>query len=92
MKQALKFTVIIALVFFSSKILHAQNWQFGVNVDLNYATAQGNGLKNKLNMGYGGGVWPIMLLRKDSNFSQNYHWRNTIIQRVMILISIIKMM
>ncbi|MFT4017863.1 MAG: porin family protein [Agriterribacter sp.] len=68
MKQALKLTAIIALVFFSSQILLAQNWQYGVKVDLNYATVQGNGLKNKLNMGYGGGVWANYAITKRFKF------------------------
>ena len=57
MKQALKLTAFIALIFFSFQTLQAQNWQYGVKVDLNYATVQGNGLKNKLTLGYGGGIW-----------------------------------
>ncbi|MFT4017997.1 MAG: porin family protein [Agriterribacter sp.] len=68
MKQALKFTAIIALIFFSFQTLQAQNWQYGVKVDLNYATVQGNGLKNKLTLGYGGGIWANYAITKKIRF------------------------
>ncbi|OJY93943.1 MAG: hypothetical protein BGP13_01495 [Sphingobacteriales bacterium 40-81] len=68
MKQALKLTAFIALIFFSFQTLQAQNWQYGVKVDLNYATVQGNGLKNKLTLGYGGGIWANYAITKKIRF------------------------
>lgn len=57
MKQVTKLTVFFALTIFFSQALYAQNWKYGVKFDLNYSTVKGNGLANKMNLGYGGGVW-----------------------------------
>lgn len=64
MKHITKLTVIFALVFLSSQVIYAQNWNYGVKVDLNYSTARGKGMADKLSLGYSGGGWVNYALNK----------------------------
>lgn len=57
MTQVSKLIAIMTFIFFSSRISLSQDLHYGVKVDVNYSTIQGNGIKNELNLGYGGGVW-----------------------------------
>lgn len=66
--QVSKLIAIVALIFFSSRPSQAQNWHYGVKIDFNYSTIQGNGIKNKLNLGYGGGVWINYAITKKIKF------------------------
>lgn len=65
MKQFTKLTVLFALTLVFSNALYAQNWKYGVKFDLNYSTANGNGLADKMNLGYSGGAWVDYALSKN---------------------------
>ena len=53
--QGLKCTIVVALLFSFCGTLQAQQWEYGVNVDLNYSYMNGKGMSSKMNLGYAGG-------------------------------------
>ncbi|MBX2923020.1 MAG: PorT family protein [Chitinophagaceae bacterium] len=68
MMQVSKLTAIVVSLLFASSVGRAQNWQYGVKVDLNYSTAIGNGLANKMNIGYSIGGWANYAITKRFKF------------------------
>jgi len=68
MMQGLKCTIVVALLFSFCGTLQAQQWEYGVNVDLNYSYMNGKGMSSKMNLGYAGGVWANYAITKKLRF------------------------
>lgn len=68
MKYILKSAAAIVLVFVSIQLSAQQKWNYGAKFGLNYSALNGEGVSNKLNLGYSGGVWATYNITKKFKF------------------------